>query len=155
MKTDLGIAFIPGTFPTFIVQDAIMRALPESRFEWSRSKVNDLYYLYEAGIKKGFPVVRPQEFDVKKYMMENSAFSENDIRVFLMILYELAQSGEIEQKWWNIDLQKSQSIIPGLNTNIIEKTTSAIKWGSIALLAVGAIYISWPILKKMRRKSNG
>lgn len=155
MKT--GIAYIPGTFPTYKILYAIQEALPATKNLWSRKKVNDLYFLYKDGvIEHNYPIVEPGKFGVKDYIIEKSSFSESDIRVFLYVLYELAKAGDIDQKWWNVKLLDDQSIlkdiIPGDVSKSLDKFSGAIKWGSIALLAAGALYFAWPLLKKVRNK---
>lgn len=156
MKT--GVGFIPGTFPTGLVRNAIAEGLPESGLNWTRNKVNDLFYLYSDGIEAGFPVVKQGNFAVMDYMMENSNYSESEIRVFLYYLLTLANSGEIEKKWLNPKLaaKSSSPIIRAITpansfSQTVEKTAGAVKWGSIALLALAGIYFLWPVLKRVRK----
>lgn len=154
MKT--GIAFMPGTFPTYEVRNAIIDALPTRELDWPRTKVNDLYYLYKDGIEAGYPVPKQGDLSVSKYIKENSNYTESDIRVFLYVLYNLAQAGDISQKWLNIELQDKQSLIPSIPgtkniTQTVEKTVSAVKWGSIALIIAAGIYFGWPLIRKIRR----
>lgn len=152
-----GVAFLPGTFPTGTVLSAMHEGLPASKDEWTRRKVNDLYYLYETGVKEhGYPIVRPQQFEVKEYMMENSAYPEHEIRVFLYVLMTLAQKGEIQNKWWNIPLQKEQGFLPAVGdmAKDLDKWAGTIKWGSIALVFGGVLYLTWPYLRALRARSK-
>lgn len=159
MSNKVGWAFLPGTFPTGTVLDAVKEGLPLDKENWSRAKVNDLYFLYKSGVEDGLPIVRPGEFEVKKYIMEKSAYSENDIRSFLYVLYTLAQNGDIETKWWNIPLQKEQGLLPSVGdmAKDLDKWAGTIKWGSIALIFAGTLYLTWPYIRALRarRKSNG
>ena len=151
-----GWAYLPGTFPTGRVLDAVQEGLPTQKDEWSRTKINDLYYLYKSGVNEGNPIVRPGEFDVKQYIMNNSSYTENDVRTFLYILYELAQSGDIETKWWNIPLQKEQGILPAVGdmAKDLDKWAGTIKWGSMALIFGGVLYLTWPYIKALRARSK-
>jgi len=149
-----GYAFIPGTFPTSTVLDAMKEGLPADKENWSRAKVNDLYFLYKSGVNEGYPIIKPQQFEVKKYIMENSAYTEADIRVFLYVLYTLAQNGDIETKWWNIPLQSEQGIFPAVGdmAKDLEKWSGAVKWGSIALVFGGVLYLTWPYIQALRAR---
>jgi len=157
MNDVVGWAGIPGTFPTGIMVSAMREALPVSRDDWNRTIVNDLYSLYKMGVQdKGYPIVKPGQFEVMEYMVENSNISENHIRVFLATLYMLAEKGDIELKFWNIPLQAEKGIIPGIKdmTKNIEKMSSAVKWGSIALIFAGVTYLSWPAIKALRNRAK-
>lgn len=154
-----GWAYLPGTFPTSDVLNAVKEALPASAGQWSRTKINDLYFLYKQGVNEGLPIVRPGEFETKDYIMKNSSYSENDVRVFLVTLYLLSQKGDIESKWWNIPLQKEQGLIPSISdmAEDLDKWAGTIKWGSIALIFAGTLYLTWPYIKALRarRKQHG
>lgn len=145
---------VPFTFPTWPVLNAIKEALPATGDQWNTSKVNELYALYKDAIEAGKPIYKQGQTAALNYMVENSNYPRMDISVFLMTLYNMAQSGEIDQKYWNIPLQEKRGILPGGGaiTDTLDKFTGAIKWGSIALLAAGALYMTWPLLKKMRRQ---
>lgn len=147
MKT--GVAFIPGTFPTGAVLAAVKEGLPASAAEWNRSKINDLYFCYKEGVQAGYPIVRENEFSVKKYMIENSNFTESDIRVFLYILYELAKAGDIDQKFWNIELQEKRK--PVEMFDFVGKATKAVTWASIAGIFLGGLWFLYPYIKRSRR----
>ena len=149
-----GIAMIPGTFPTYAVHRAIVDALPESGDQWTREKINDLYYLYKDAVESGQPVYKTGQTGAANYMSKNSNYSDADIRVFLFVLYRLAENGDITQKWWNIPQQEKRSIIPNMPGKKLEKTvgqvTGAVKWGSIAIVIGIATYFLWPYLKRRR-----
>lgn len=158
MKTGLGIAFIPGTFPTGVMLDAVQAALPATAVDWDRGKINDLYFAYKDGVNAGEPIVRPGEFGVKNYMMEQTNFTESDIRVFLMVLYTLAESGRIDQQYWNIPLQEKSILtkvtaLPEQYIKTADKMAGAIKWGSILALGGIGLYFAWPLIKKIKRRS--
>jgi len=155
MKT--GFAFLPGTFPTGIVLDAIEEALP-TQTDWTRRKINDLYTLYKEGIKSGLPRYEKGQTEILSYMRKNSNYSDTDIRVFPYILFLLVEKGDIDQKWWDIKLQSSRGIKKALTdldpSKNIFKTINNVKWIGIVALGGVAIYFSWPILKKLRDRSK-
>ena len=150
----LGVAFLPGTFPTGDVLFTIQKSLPMTADEWNRTKVNDMYFRYKEAIReKGYKAYSPpDEIAVKQYIIDNTNYSEADIRVFLFTLFKLAGTGDLNQKWWNPTLQKDISDIklPGIPdpTDYLKQ----LKW--VGLIALGGVflYFSWPFLMGMRRK---
>ena len=107
-------------------------------------------------MEKGFPIVRPGQFDVMEYMLDNSNFTESDIRVFLATLYMLAERGDIDIKFWNISLQDEKGIIPNVKdmAKDLEKWSGAVKWGSIALIFAGTMYLTWPYIRALRKRAS-
>lgn len=151
MKT--GIAAIPGTFPTQKVLNAIYLGMPASANKWSRRKVNDLYFLYKEGVQAGYPIADEGQFKIAEYMSKNSNYSATDIRVFLYMLYDLAKTGEIAQKFWNIPLQESRTVIPDVFTSkTIDKVSGLVKWVSISALTLGVLYIALPLIGQVKNR---
>lgn len=153
LGASIGPINIPGTFPTATVLSAIREALPASAHLWTKSKISDMYDLYLEGAAEKIPPYAPGQTQAIKYFQDNSSYSDSEIRVFLMMLYQLSQRGEIDQKYWNIELQEKRAVIntPGI-TKSLDKFTGAIKWGSILLIGAGVLYISWPLIRKWRKK---
>lgn len=149
----IGISFIPGTFPTKTVLYAIREGMPLSETEWNRTKVNDLYYLYKDAIEAGKDIVSPGVWSAGDYMVKNSNFEINEIRVFLSTLYNLAQSGEIEQKWWNIPTQSKRTVLPAMDAGItknVENVSKIVKWGAVLAIIGVVSYLAMPLI--VRRK---
>lgn len=148
----IGPMDIPFTFPTNKVLNAIQESLPVSAENWTKLQIDDMYALYLDAVKDGKPIYNPpKDIEAKQYMINNSNYSDSDIRVFLYMLYTLAKDGKIDQKYWNIELQEKRGL-PGLNLDKnITQITGAVKWGSIALVAGAALYLLWPYIKKRRR----
>lgn len=92
--------------------------------------------------------------EVKYFVMQDTGLDEFEVTSILKAIHDLAKSGQIENQYWNIEKQLDKPAIPGLSTvtNMFDKYSSMMKWsGVIALVAVG-LYLSWPVLMKMRKK---
>ena len=144
---------MPGSFPTKTVLYAIREALPVSHTEWNRTKVNDLYFLYKDAIDAGKDVVSPGNSSARDYMIKNSNFDVNEIRVFLFTLYDLAQNGEIEQKWWNIPTQENRTVLTAMDSGItknVKNVSRIVKWGTVLAILGVVSYVALPLIRRKR-----
>ena len=114
-----------------------------------------MYWLYRAAILEAkLPVYKKGQTKALDYLVEHSNFTRVDCRIFLYILSELAASGDIDVKWWNIDLQSKKGAITSIKSvsTTIDKWRKTAQWGSIAVLSVVGLYLAWPYITAYRRK---
>lgn len=80
----LGVWGVPGTFPTSWIGRVLYRDAGQL---WDRSKINRLYFWYKEGVEKnGLPPYDEGQTEIVNWMAENSEYTENDIKIFLVVL---------------------------------------------------------------------
>ena len=166
-SSQMGVWGLPGTFPTNIMLEYIMDNFPHLwKDEWTRQKVNDIYFAYKQGLQSGDYVpwgqgTGTQNADLVQYLANTSGHAEKDVRLWLMGLKTKVESGEIASEFLT---QNAVSTTPGqtISTAIAkpfkslgeftEGTAKTVKWiGILAIIGIG-LYFSWPVLKKIRKR---
>ena len=163
IKNKMGIAGIPGTFPTWKIQEAIQERLdpdkqnPE-RYWWTRTKINNLYFAYKEGvITEGLGRYEEGNTKIGEYVQGVTGYSIGDVRIFLWTVRELALEGSINSFFWNFEKISTTpgAVIEQAFTNpfkTIEGISKQVKWiGLFAVLGIG-LYFAWPYLGMARRR---
>lgn len=156
----LGIAFIPGTFPTAKVLEYITTKMVagEYVFEWSRAKINRLYFAYkDAVMTENLTPYGPGNTTVSRYVTEKTGYGLDDSQIFLLALYKMVQEKKLNPGYWNFQkaLSSPVEVVKKAIKDLAEgteKTAKNLKWiGIIALVGVG-IYFTFPLLMMARKK---
>lgn len=146
----MGIAFMPGTFPT----STVLRYLSEwsGSVSWNRSKVNGLYNAYKDSIlTDGLKPYGKGSTAVKQHLFTKYGYPLNEVTYFLVAIFKLVEAGTIKPYYLNF--VKPKSVISKIadKAGLLDSTVKNIKFFSvIALLGVG-LYISWPLIMKGRK----
>lgn len=104
----LGVWGIPGTFPTLWMGQAIEAI---SGQDWTRSKINRLYYWYKEAITKhGLRPFEEGNEEIGQWIAENSEYELNDVRIFMYVLLQEVKAEKIDIYFWNFK-EPSTSIV--------------------------------------------
>jgi len=151
----MGVYGLPGTFPTSTVLKAVLKSDPEQlTTQWTRQKINDMYYWYMEGIKKGLEPWSMQNGQVASYISEHTNFSTSDSNTFGFALENLSRTGEIGVEYYTGDVPSTQPQI----SNILPETGSlltyakTIKWVAIGGIVLVGVYFTWPVLNAGRKQ---
>lgn len=157
----MGIAFVPGTFPTSKVADYLFDNyyMGSGRaFDFSNQMIDNIWYWYKEGIeKKGLAPYGAGATGIKDFLLKNTAYTERQITLWLMAVKSLAETGKIDPFYYSV---KNPSTSP---TSRIKDSAGAafkmpaeilqnIKWIGLIGLAGVALYMAWPYIYKMRKK---
>lgn len=158
----LGVWGIPGTFPTTKILLWIDKNLdPNNNMGWNASKVNEMYEWYIKGIESGLaPYQSPNHLQIGSFVLEHSGYSKQLVFGFVQALNELAQSGEINKRWWTGDGVNAgaKPSFPNFKDaieqggNALKTTITLLKWTAGITLAGGLVYFTWPMLSQARKK---
>lgn len=145
----MGVYGMPGTFPTAIVLEAVKKFDPgEKTTEWTRSKVNDIYYWYAEGLKKGQKPWSTEDRGIAAYISEHTTFSQSDTNTFGFTILHLSRSGDVPIKFYTGIAPSTQpqisNIIP--DSSQLMQYAKTIKWVSVAGVVAVVVYFSWPVL---------
>ena len=155
-KQKMGIWGLPGTFPTGTVLDAIKKSDPDgvAGIDWTRQKVNDIYFWYKEGIDKGQKPWTMQERGIASYISENTNYSQSDTNSFGFAVHQLAQAGEIPVEYWSgVRPEAAPQIADVLPDQKIFLTyAKTVKWVAIAGIVGVGLYFAWPVLTAGRKK---
>ncbi len=150
----MGIYYIPGTFPTGTVLYALKQFdTAKVTTEWTRQKVNDIYYWYMEGIKKGHSPWKMDDGGIASYISEHTNFSTSDTNSFGFVLENLSRTGKIGMEYYTGNVPTTQ---PQLS-KIIEshpflQYAKTIKWVAIGGIVLVGVYFTWPILTAGRKQ---
>jgi len=126
----------------------------------TRKMVNDIYDSYKKAILVNeFPPYQWKDskgiihWEVKYFIMQDTGLGEFEVGSVLKAIHDLAQSGVIQNQYWNIEKQTEKPLIPGLpQLPDFEKISKNLKWVGIAALIAVGLYFTWPLLRQVRRK---
>ena len=150
----MGVAFIPGTFPTSKVQSYIVQNFNRLPSSYSREKINNIYFAYRDALRAGAapwpdPGVRP-------IVEEKTGYT--DVLLWFATVNKLIEAGEMDPKWLIEGSTNTDplSVIPNTLSKLNPGSWEGIKnlkWISIlAILGIG-LYFTWPYLMRVRRKA--
>lgn len=152
-KNNMGIAFLPGTFPTSTVQ-AYLKEWFHS-IDWTREKVNNLYAAYKDSVtidsKKYYG---PGQVEVKYHIIDKYGFPLTEVTPFLVALYKLSAAGNINPYYLNFVETKS-ALLPSIISKAgsgLDKYVKNLKFFSVIAVIGFGIYLTWPLLAKGRKK---
>lgn len=129
----LGEVLIPFTFPTGKFYDEYKRHYNKTLTYTKIDRLHDAYSDIVNDYGPYYPpfsgkIAQDKKSDYyKEYwnkMIEVSGYEKWDIISFLEVLYKLAQSGEIANKWWSLDIPESS--VTAKVEKIVKKTSDAI-----------------------------
>jgi len=150
----LGVVGIPGTFPTMYVAMALKDEIVI--FDWHLEKVQNIYDFYKDAVQSGdFTPYGFGSTNLVEKISKQTGYEIGEVRAELAMIRALALDGDIDLFYWN--QEHAESSIPGQIENTVDtykkavsNLGSTIKWGGIAILVVGGMYVFWPMIKKMR-----
>lgn len=151
----MGIFGMPGTFPTQKVLEGILKSDPDQvASRWTRTKVNDMWYWYSQGLKKGYEPWEMQNRGIATYISENTNFSDSDANMFGFNLWSLVKEGKISNEWHTGTVPSTQpqlsNIIP--NTDSLMTYAKTVKWVAILGVVGIGVYFAWPALMAGRKQ---
>lgn len=150
----MGIAGIPGTFPTGTILFELKKELPI--FDWTYKKVDNIYLYYKDALNSGdFEPYGPGGTDLVEWISEKSGYGVGEVRGELAIIRSMAQTGDIDSYYWTQNkpassiTKKIESAITSTGVTF-QQFGTAIKWVGIILISGGVLYVTWPMIKKIR-----
>lgn len=150
----MGIWGLPGTFPTGKVLDAIQKFDPTGMVtQWTRDKVNDIYFWYKEGVREGHKPWTNEEKGIANYISEHTKYSTSDTNTFCYALKNLAMTGEIQNEYYTVDIPNTAKIsnLPFVPSGSeLKNIANTIKWVAILGVVGVGLYFTWPVLSKGR-----
>lgn len=148
---EIGIAFIPGTFPTSKVKGMLQINAPATL--WRRETINDIFNFYKDAVtkEKQKPYPNPGIVD---YVSKKSGHDIGKVRLVLFAIATLVKDAKIKPYWLNF-VKPETGVIRDIATKAakpLEKYMSTMKWVAIAAVVGVGIYFTWPLLMKGRKK---
>lgn len=143
----MGVAGIPGTFPTGTVLSWIESNFPHLKDVWNRSKVNDFYFAYKKLLEAGsapWPAAGVSD-------KINAATGYKDALMFFSAVKKLIDEGKISPQWLMAGVTSSDPL--SIVKNIQKEGLGAaknLKWVGVLALAGVAVYFAWPWLMSAR-----
>ncbi len=143
----MGLWGIPGTFPTGLVFGEVVKSvggIESAEFEnWSRDKVNNIFYAYKKGVRDGIYEIYPNA-DIVDQLSADLKLSVGDVRKVLFAMLTLVKSGDINPYFLNFSKSSDnpfEEMLPNLG-NWFDKYFTSIKWVAGAVIVGGLAYIS-------------
>lgn len=150
---NMGIAWIPGTFPTKKVQNRIYDDFDKW---WDREKINLLYFTYkDAVLVKKLAPYPGNMGEVTPYIAKKTGYPLNDVRLFLVTILNMSKADELDKKFINPTLQKD-TIVGKIEEafrkgGTVPKTITTIKWVGVLAIVGAGLYLVRPLLAKGRK----
>ena len=153
-QNQMGVAFVPLTFPTSTMLGLLRAADPhEVATRWTRQKVNDMYNWYKEGISKGISPYTSENTEIANYISEHTSFSANESQQFAWTLWKGVLNGKIASKYYVAETPQTSLIEMPIGVNKFVYTyLNTLKWVSIAGIIGVGLYFSWPLLVTGRKK---
>lgn len=150
----LGIYGLPFSFPTGVMVEAMIELDPRNKDVFSRKKINDLYFIYQEGIKEGLAPFPKNKLEIKYWMVKEYDLQEHIVTAFLMALKESVDAGKIQNRYLTGKVAEGStpSIIDKLKLPDLDKLTGTVKFVSIVGVVGIGLYFTWPLLLKLRKR---
>ena len=156
----MGVGGIPGTFPTGVVKGYLQEYY--SRFDWTRTIINDLFKWYREAIQveglapwiQGMP---GNKTATKEYIALKTGVRADVVAAFLVALGTLAKNGEIENKWVAVLKPTTDKNILDKTTDVFKKAVSITKPIMVTVTVVGiaaGLYFLSPAIKGIFKKKK-
>ena len=153
---NMGIPFVPFTFPAHVVHLAITTDLSHLKDEWSFDKVQSLYNAYkDAILNEGYKRYDQGQTEVQTRVQEKTGLPLDDVKIFLVYLRNMANDGRIANQYWNVEAQRET--IPAKVTQTLKNIPAAagdftknVQWILFAAAGLAAIYMIYQMNKKRR-----
>lgn len=161
---NLGIAYIPGTFPTGDLLAAIVDLLGQEYADqrgWSRVKINAIYSAYVDGVKAGKGIYQAGNIEIVPWVAKASGFNEGDTRLVLYTLQGLVNKGKIDSKWLRspspgkvIEVASALYKAPGQTAAALPAIAKGLKTIGILVLLVVGLYYGNKIFQTVKKRGK-
>lgn len=155
-SVQMGIPFVPFTFPTLTVQGALLIDYPHLSDFLSWQNVQRIYNFYQYAVtEEGLPIYEKGNQITKtvNYIETKTGFKKSNIILVLDKIRELAKSGKISQKYWNFETASTVKNVITESAKVFDKSVKNIKVIGFIAIAGVVLYLSWPFLKRVRARS--